>query len=254
MALQALWLIRSSIDDKQVETKKLYNNITYQLNKIKTALDTCDLTIQRNRDYIRTYFNNVKKLAASPQGRHMPSTMERITQQIEILEQEFNNIMRLRENIPNIKKDVVYAVVPAYDYCEDADMCAVVFVTTDKQKAYAMNHYLNNTLKDPVMLHWILQMGYEGAQDAVQKCISVEKFKMIEYNKKKLEEFYDRMKNIYHDGMKNPATIVYVFLSIEGMINQTDPTKIEGSSVNDRFWDKDTLEEIRRTFNDKYIV
>jgi len=88
----------------------------------------------------------------------------------------------------------------------------------------------------------------------VQKCISVEKFKMIEYNKKKLEEFYDRMKNIYHDGMKNTATIVYDFLSIEGMINQTDPTKIEGSSVNDIFWDKDTLEEIRRTFNDKYIV
>jgi hypothetical protein len=54
--------------------------------------------------------------------------------------------------------------------------------------------------------------------------------------------------------MKNTATIVYDFLSIEGMINQTDPTKIEGSSVNDRFWDKDTLEEIRRTFNDKYIV
>ena len=254
MALQALWLIRSSIDDKQVETKKLYNNITYQLNKIKTALDTCDLTIQRNRDYIRTYFNNVKKLAASPQGRHMPSTMKRITQQIEILEQEFNNIMRVRKNVPNIKNDVVYAVIPAYDYYKDSHMGAIVFATTDKQKAYDMNNYLNNRLKDPVMLQWILQMGYESAQDAVQQCISVEKFKMIEYNKKKLEEFYDRMKNIYHDRKKNPATIVYDFLSIEGMINQTDPTKIEGSSVNDRFWDKDTLEEIRRTFNDKYIV
>jgi len=241
-------------DKKEIEIEVLHRHITHQLNKIKTALDKCDLTVQRNRDYIHTYFNNVKILAASPQGRHMPSTMERITQQIEILEQEFNNIMRLRENIPNIKKDVVYAVVPAYDYCKDAHMCAVVFVTTDKQKAYTMNHYLNNTLKDPVMLQWILQMGYESAQDAVQQCISVEKFKMIEYNKKKLEEFYDRMKNIYHDRKKNPATIVYDFLSIEGMINQTETTKIEGSSVNDRIWDKDTLEEIRRTFNDKYIV
>lgn len=230
-------------DKKEVEIKVLHKHITHQLTKLKTALDTCDLTVQRNRDYIRTYFNNIKKLAALPQGQHMPMTMERITQQIEILEQEFNDII-----VPNIKNNVVYAVIPAYDYEKDRDMDVIVFATMNQKKAYAIHHYLNNTLKEPVMLQWILQMAQETAQDTVQHYISAEKFRIIEYDKTKLEEYYHRVKSL------DLGPLVYDFLSIEGMINQTETTKIEGSSVNDRFWDKDTLEDIRKTFDDEYIV
>lgn len=278
MAMQALWATRNRYDDNLTNLRRWRTAIEHKMKTIKDIMKTCDLDNHATHLLIARDIQALRSLAEYT-GVYA-NVRDAFKDVLVIFEREVNEILtkavnakkakieltaRNRQAIPKpvpvavpvfvpatkqesepIQKDV-YAIVPAYDF--DQPMEAIVFASKNEKKTNDMLHYLNNTLQDQVMIQGLHNMAQDAAQDVEQQYVSNQRFRIMEFNQGKLEEHYRYLRAANID-----CKLLYNYVALELMINQTKTTKTAASNENDKHWSQDTLNAIRTAFNDKHIV
>ncbi len=143
--------------------------------------------------------------------------------------------------------EVIYAIIPDLEYDNPLDV--IIFASENKILANNMLNYLTS-LNDNTMLQHIIDIALDCAQEVVQTKREIHfKFSIIEVDKKKLENHYYNYRFKFGIGR-----LLYNFLAIEGMLNLKFG-KYLSSRANDRVsYNPNTLNKIRRHFNDPHIV
>jgi hypothetical protein len=147
------------------------------------------------------------------------------------------------------RQNLVYIIVPNYDFKRYPE--CVIFVSKNKKLAYKMLDYLNNNLKDKEILD---QFNHHAKntekKDNYDQILSDNvPFKCMPYFRTILEKIY----NDINEKSETPINLIYDFLAVETMLNQTR-TQEESSKINSEFWNPKTLKEIRTKFNNQLII
>jgi len=143
----------------------------------------------------------------------------------------------------------VYAILTWHNFYEPME--SIIFVSHNKNSSTNMLNYLNNKLEDQDILNDIIESSENFAQEIEQTNVRKVTFIMTEFNLDNLETYYNKLKN----NLPIKINLIYDFICIEGMINQSY-NKETLSMINDKIYEDkhEILNNIRDYFNDKYII
>lgn len=162
---------------------------------------------------------------------------------------KYKNYNEIKEIEKIDKSEKVYAILTWHNYTYDGEMCSIIYVSEDKYQTAKVLNYLNDKLDDKELIDYIIEHSEDGAQEAKQVNIREKTFVMIELYKYVLEKYYKGL----HQKISRHINLIYDYICIEGMINQ-EKNKIVSSKSNNKYYKLETLNKIRKYFNNEYII